>query len=291
MIYNNANLPWYRNPDFASQFCGPQPTPTWAISMSPALGSQFRCGGGTQLTANMRMRLEPELHPTEFLAIYTQLDLLDNVVLGSTPQRVLRARVAGVRLRPIALLHKQPACAGVRRYNSWTNSILVNRAWAEVTNPSLGTVKFGRMPSHWGLGILDNAGSGMDSDFQTNVDRLMYALRLRQFGDIFGALMVDFPQSNPTNMNPNNEPGFGQPVSTSFNAQAHELAAAIGAASRNPRRARQALARGEVVVNGGLYFIYRQQTFTSQGLQSSPNLETCTHDGGYARLVRAVLRA
>ena len=66
--------------------------------------------------------------------------------------------------------------------SSLVPTVNVSRAWAEVTNATLGQIRFGRMPWHWGLGILSNGGNGIDSDYQTHVDRVMYQFRLRSLG-------------------------------------------------------------------------------------------------------------
>ena len=57
--------------------------------------------------------------------------------------------------------------------NSLKDSIRVKRAWAEYMTP-VGELRFGRMPDHWGLGILHNAGDGYDDDYQSTVDRIMF---------------------------------------------------------------------------------------------------------------------
>jgi len=43
------------------------------------------CENNTQAGANMRFRLNPELHISDNVRILSQVDLLDNLVLGSTP--------------------------------------------------------------------------------------------------------------------------------------------------------------------------------------------------------------
>ena len=50
--------------------------------------------------------------------------------------------------------------------NSDRNSIVVRRAWGEVAT-ALALIKFGRMPDHFGLGIVANSGRRADSDYAT----------------------------------------------------------------------------------------------------------------------------
>ena len=50
-------------------------------------------------------------------------------------------------------------------------AVNVNRVWGEYMTP-FGQLRFGRMPNQWGLGMVDNAGDGIDSDYQSTIDRI-----------------------------------------------------------------------------------------------------------------------
>src|SRR5262249_32280878 len=50
-----------------------------------SLGTQT-CYDKTQSSANLRLRFNPELHISDNLRILSQIDALDNLVLGSTPE-------------------------------------------------------------------------------------------------------------------------------------------------------------------------------------------------------------
>src|SRR5690606_24095037 len=101
----------------------------------------------TTKSANMRLRLEPTIHLDERAAIHAQIDVLDNVVYGSTPDET-----AGLG---IFNANQVPPRAGV---NSTRDAVAVKRAWAEIKT-ALGEITFGRQPWHWGLGIYANGGS------------------------------------------------------------------------------------------------------------------------------------
>jgi hypothetical protein len=75
-----------------------------------------------------------------------------------------------------------PPTAGV---NGWTNSINVNRVWGEYMTP-VGQIRFGRMPHQWGLGIVANAGDGIDSDYQSTIDRIMFVTGIKSMDLYFG---------------------------------------------------------------------------------------------------------
>ncbi|HYZ87661.1 MAG TPA: hypothetical protein VE620_00050, partial [Myxococcales bacterium] len=60
---------------------GPDPT-GHQLFLGPYIGTG---GNHSQSDANMRFRFEPTFEVSEDLAVYVQMDLLDNVLLGSSP--------------------------------------------------------------------------------------------------------------------------------------------------------------------------------------------------------------
>src|SRR5690606_32251986 len=149
-----------------------------------------------------RFRVEPTLVISDNLKIRTQIDLLDNLVLGSTPggyANVPSANGYAVAPRdnfePVSGLTytQSPPRSGI---NSLQDSILVKRAWAEYTTP-VGQLRFGRMPDHWGLGILHNAGDDFDGDYQSTVDRIAFFTALPSLSLHVGGAW-DFAAEGPT---------------------------------------------------------------------------------------------
>ena len=111
------------------------------------------CDNATQAGANMRFRLNPELHISDNLRVRSQIDLLDNIVLGSTPQGYANQPSDG-GYQVVARGGYSPTGAFVSTqwapsggYNSFKDSILVKRVWGEYSSP-VGQLRFGRMPSH-----------------------------------------------------------------------------------------------------------------------------------------------
>jgi uncharacterized protein (TIGR04551 family) len=161
------------------------------------------CKNKTQAGANLRFRLNPELHISDNLRIKTQIDILDNVVFGSTPEgyEFNPASDGGYQVLPRSGYlpngyldgTQSPPRSGV---NSLQDSVSVKRAWAEFTTP-LGEARFGRMPNHWGLGMVFNGGDGYDDDAQSTVDRIMFASGIKLI-DLVIAGMWDFPHEGPT---------------------------------------------------------------------------------------------
>lgn len=132
-------------------------------------------------SANMRVRLEPTINIDETTSVHMQIDVLDNVVLGSTPTGTYLNGAGASGDIPLGAFSngQSPPVAGL---NSASDAIAVKRAWAEVATP-LGLLRFGRMPDHWGTGMMHNGGGedpmtgdyNLDGDHGDTVDRLSFA--------------------------------------------------------------------------------------------------------------------
>lgn len=219
------------------------------------------CKNKMQAGANMRFRLNPELHISDNVRILSQIDMLDNVVLGSTPTGYANAPAAGggyaragvSGYTPLGALTNSidTPTAGV---NGFQDSIKVRRVWGEYLTP-VGQLRFGRMPQHWGLGILANSGDGYDSDYQSTVDRIMFVTGIKS-ADLYAAGAWDFANEGPTSESLTDSEG--QPYDLSQVDDVHQYALML-MRRRNPALQKLELSRGKVVVNGGLYFLYRHQ--------------------------------
>ena len=119
---------------------------------------------------------------------------------GLLPQRRRAPHRRAARRRSRA--RRSRRSAGV---NSVYDSIHVKRAWAEVRTP-FGELRFGRMPSHWGIGMLVNNGDCLDCDYGINADRVMFATKL--WGH-FIAFLWDWVATGPTTqiIGPQQRPG------------------------------------------------------------------------------------
>jgi uncharacterized protein (TIGR04551 family) len=238
----------------------------------------FYCNGSTQplcedksqAGANMRFRLNPELHISDNLRIVSQVDLLDNLVLGSTPAGYNgQTGIAPSPYIPIGAF-SDTQVAPIAGVNSFSNSVTVKRAWGEYATP-VGQLRFGRMPSHWGLGILENSGDGYDSDWQSTVDRIMFTTGIKSL-DLYVSGAWDFPNEGPTSAT----------QATTIGGQAYDLAqlddvnqyVLMVAHRRDPELMKSDLAHGDVVLNGGVYFSYRDQILAADSGGTSPLLGT-----------------
>jgi uncharacterized protein (TIGR04551 family) len=242
--------------------CGPYDTPAGGAGGQPGQP----CYDKTQSSANLRFRIEPEIVISDNLRIVSQLDLLNNLVLGSTPDAYAVQPANGQNsttgytsagfngYAPAAAFSTTQGSPTVG-INSYQNAVNVNRVWAEYMTP-VGQIRFGRMPNQWGLGMVANAGDGIDSDYQSTVDRIMFVTGIKSWDLYFGGAW-DFPASGPTNSTPFDVYG-GQPVNTCNLCNVGEWV--LFAVHRtNPELQKLKLAHGNVVINGGLETTYRRQ--------------------------------
>ena len=132
--------------------------------------------------ANMRLRLEPTINVTDQVRVHAP----DRRPRQHHPG--LDARLAGRHRgynRPLGTDAPADAPAArcrlpapPRQYppeigqNGFLSSIRAKRAWAEVDS-EFGSIRFGRMPWHFGRGISYNDGACPDCDGGTTVDRVM----------------------------------------------------------------------------------------------------------------------
>ncbi len=218
--------------------------------------------------ANMRLRLEPTIALSDDVRVHMMFDVFDNLVLGSTPDGLVTTPSAAdpvfarVERTPRVPLDSFSSSANPpqRWRNSLQDSIVARRAWAEVTNRGLGQLRFGRMGSHWGLGLLANAGEGIDADFQSDVDRIMGITKLAGFHLVAA---WDFVSEGFVNYN------LLDPAALAFDAaQEDDVDQYVFAVARkmNPEEQQERLQRGDFVLNGGAYFVYRDQLLTAAGI-------------------------
>jgi uncharacterized protein (TIGR04551 family) len=221
-------------------------------------------------SANMRLRLEPTINLDEGTAVHVQADVLDNLVLGSTPfdQSLAGAYTTSNGLNPplgaFSNSNQAPVAQGI---NSDRAAVVVKRAWAEVAIP-LGVLKFGRMPNHWGMGILHSGGGAdpingtydYDGDLGDTVDRASFSL-LIPGTNLRAMLATDWAStrlvSNQTSVNRGRE---GHPFDLD---NSDDINAWVGVISRmdSPQEFKDAIDRGELAFNYGIHFEYKTQSW------------------------------
>lgn len=225
--------------------------------------SYSACQNNSLAGANLRLRVEPTINVSETVWIKSQIDFLDNVMLGSSPrwyqnygsgEMVETGTVQGFNMGPPD-----------------SDMIVVRRAWGEVMTP-LGQLRFGRMGSHWGLGMLHNAGNGIDQDFGDTVDRLMFAAKIN---DWLLAPAFDFPSEGVSAVS-----SAGRPFDVAQLDDAYQLVAII-AYKHDEEAQRALLKRGDWLINTGLHFTYRSQVLSYE--TTAGPLSRSVDDGHFYR--------
>jgi uncharacterized protein (TIGR04551 family) len=247
---------------------------TTANTMNPAGSCASRdksnCRTDNLTSADMRLRLEPTINVTEQVRVKAQLDVFDNLVMGSTPESYYINRGAGgaAATSDVPLVgFSRSQTAPDSGINSVYASIRAKRAWAEVRTP-FGELRFGRMPSHWGLGMLVNNGDCLDCDYGVNADRVMFATKL--WGH-FIAFMWDWVATGPTTQLIGAQQGQGVFYNADTIDDVSQWVLALGKQDK-PEELKEKLDQGKIVFNYGGYFVYRQQDWDQTGaLQPSGN--------------------
>jgi len=212
------------------------------------------CDVSTLQFATMRLRLTPQLNLSEDVRVKMTLDVLDRTIAGEPP-----ASYYGVTSRFDATEGREAPAEGSffagttvpGEERSVGDSIKARRAWAEVRNRDLGELRFGRMPMHWGLGMVYNGGDGIDDDYSTDLDRVLGITKIAGFylsasydflsEGVFSAARSDSPALDQSQLDDVDQFTF----SVSRRHSPEELTAALG--------------QGELVLNGGLQLSIRNQ--------------------------------
>ena len=118
--------------------------------------------------ANHWLSLRPTWKITSKVALHSQLDFLYLQPFGAS-----------------ATYFQDPALAdqvigfpeGVVGSGDISNTLSASRIWGEV-NSDIGIIRFGRMPVHWGAGMIFNAGNQPTQLIGDTVDRLQYSKQI-----------------------------------------------------------------------------------------------------------------
>lgn len=132
-------------------------------STGTPIAGTFASEGGSVGSGDMRLVLDPVINVGPEVSIHIRLNLLENLVLGSTP---LSYPASPEVPFPGASSSQRAPSAGT---NSLSDSISVGRLWVEWLSP-VGLVFAGRMGMDWGLGLVANSGDCVDCDIQQVAD-------------------------------------------------------------------------------------------------------------------------
>lgn len=223
--------------------------------MDPAGFTLFPKPNGTTYLgmANMRLRLNPILRISDDIAIYSQIDVLDNVIAGGNPlldpffDEMTKAEILGSRVG--------------------FDALRVKRVWAEIETP-IGQVAFGRKGFHWGEGLVYNDGNCFDCDYGTTFDRVQLAVGPLLGGHLFtvaaDALTNGYTSTAVPSLNAyNNSFGSdGRPIDVQQLDDGYRFSLAVTRIAP-AEQMRRRLEDGQWVLNYGLLGAYRMQHSTA----------------------------
>ncbi|MBU1220395.1 TIGR04551 family protein [Myxococcota bacterium] len=142
------------------------------------------CRYHTITSTNMRLRLNPVIRPNTTISIHSSIDIFDNYVLGSSPYGQTYAYGNSPWSPYNGYTGTQaPVEGGVT--STW-DVIRFKTLYGKV-NMKLFDLKFGRVPNHFGLGMVHNAGNGIDDDYGDSVDRVSIESEIPSLKLAFGA--------------------------------------------------------------------------------------------------------
>ncbi|MBL8935377.1 MAG: TIGR04551 family protein [Archangium sp.] len=152
----------------------PSGLPLFSVPLSDPLGQDLAL-------ADMRLRTDLAIYaPFAAAAVKVRADLIDNLVLGSTP---VLSPGTGNAPTPAASPGQLPS-----------SLFRIKRAYGEVLTP-IGYFAAGRMGNQWGLGMLSNGGDCLDCNHGDAADRLAFVTAL---GGHLWAVAYDFSAVGPT---------------------------------------------------------------------------------------------
>jgi uncharacterized protein (TIGR04551 family) len=245
----------------------PFPVPVECLKDLPGNTTQGKavgCPDKSLADGNMRLRIEPTLNVSDQVRVRTQFDVFDNLILGSTADSLVNPYVPDPTAKTAQPQGQTntgaPTDTLSTTQNSYASSILAKRAWGEV-DTELGSLRFGRMPWHFGRGMYFNRGDCADCEGGTTVDRLMILTTI--YGHQL-ALAWDFGAQGYhigyTDLGQQNTGGF--PLDLTQKDDVTQFTAALTKVD-DDKNWRERLAAGDVVVNYGAQLVYRSQDYAT----------------------------
>lgn len=194
--YFRTRLNAFGNYDLNTRGTSPVPAPLDSKHRGNAAQDNIDTSDSDALLGgNIRFRYSPTIHISESVRVAGTFDILDNLVLGTTPNGLRTNWGANTFF----------SFNGADPVNADTigkNAVTVKALYGEA-DTIIGTFRAGRIPAHWGLGIVYNDGGVykrdeqilegkgwkcLDCDSSDAVDRVEYRIR----DPFFDALYLDF---------------------------------------------------------------------------------------------------
>ncbi|MBN2575675.1 MAG: TIGR04551 family protein [Deltaproteobacteria bacterium] len=225
----------------------------------------IRCGDKSMGDGNIRLRLEPTVNISDQVRVRSQIDVFDNLILGTTPDSLVNPTIPDQNAKVGQTSSAAPADVLSNTQTTSASNIVAKRAWGEI-DTLLGSLRFGRMPWHFGRGMYFNRGDCADCEGGTNVDRFM------GLTTVYGhqlALSVDFGAQGYhlgyTDLGQKNTGGFPLDLT-----QKDDVTQLMGALTKidEDRVWRERIAAGDVALNYGAQVVYRSQDYATYSVSS-----------------------
>lgn len=163
---------WLNNLDL-DRGTTPSGRPLFAVPLGDPTGQSL-------FVSDMRLRTDLAIYaPFAAAAVKLRVDLIDNLVLGSTPTL---SPGSGNSPTPAATTGQLPSTL-----------FRLKRAYGEVLTP-FGYLAAGRMGNMWGLGMMANGGDCLDCNLSDQADRVAFVTSLAQH---LWAVAYDFSAVGP----------------------------------------------------------------------------------------------
>jgi uncharacterized protein (TIGR04551 family) len=157
-----------------------------------SINEQFSGTDRLLTSANMKFRYEPSFIIDKYLKINLQIDAFDNIVLGSTP--AINRPDSPLAEYPTSFFSDSQDVPSQGK-NAFRDSILVKRVWGEWLLFNHVLLFAGRMPDHFGLGMVHNSGDCLNCNFGDTTDRLGFKLKIKDF---YFSVSMDYPAEGVT---------------------------------------------------------------------------------------------
>lgn len=218
---------------------------------------------------DQRVLLLPKITVNDNIVLKTQIDALRNVTFGNNTQAVIpqvhvtrnpanTEKIETVEFDAARLYRgnifssSASSNAGYYAYDRNSGdevpSVEMSRFWAEILLPNVGFMRFGRMPSQFGMGVFSNDGlptktefgwQGLDKNYGDTYDRILFGTKI---GPYIPVLLYDRVLEGDYKTGDNDVHEFG------FVQYLRDIK--LGG---NP----------DNLLNGGLYMVHRRQMSTN----------------------------
>ena len=115
-----------------------------------------------------RLRIQPGFKISDHASVFMDMDVLPFVTWGGNPV-TMTDPATGESVESVFAHSVEPPTA--EDGSGGTQNIQFRRAWAQI-DTGWGNIRFGRMPIHWGSGMVYNAGNGPLSEYGDTADRI-----------------------------------------------------------------------------------------------------------------------